>query len=138
MQVFNNLVANAVSFSPVGGQVVVTAEVDAKADAVEVTVDDDGPGIAEELRERIFERFYSQRSGSEPRGGHSGLGLSIVRQIVEAFDGTVVAENRRDATGGIAGARFRVRLPLHPAVDRPRRTGEAFQHDADPRQLHSS
>ena len=138
MQVFNNLVANAVSFSPVGGQVVVAAEVDTKAAAVEVTVDDDGPGIAEELRERIFERFYSQRSGSEPRGGHSGLGLSIVRQIVEAFDGTVVAENRRDAAGAIAGARFRVRLPLHPAVDRPRRTGEAFQHDADPRQLHRS
>ncbi len=165
MQVFANLVANAVSFSPAGGRVVIAADVDAAAGVVQVTVDDDGPGIPEELHERIFERFYSQRSGTEPRGGHSGLGLSIVRQIVEAFGGSVVAENRRDATGvaenrrraadvaetgrdaagvaetgrdaadGIAGARFVVRLPLHPAVDRRRRTGEGCHHDADSRQL---
>ena len=74
------------------------------------TVDDDGPGVPEEALGRIFERFYTERP-NEQIGSHSGLGLAIVRQIVEGHDGTIVASNRMDGTGEVKGARFTVRLP---------------------------
>jgi two-component system sensor histidine kinase ChvG len=108
-QVFNNLISNALSFSPLDGQVVVRARREGRD--VTITVEDDGPGIPEGSEERIFERFYSERPESEKFGTHSGLGLSISRQIVAAHSGTIRAENRRDAAGAIAGARFVVRLP---------------------------
>jgi two-component system, OmpR family, sensor histidine kinase ChvG len=79
---------------------------------VEVTFDDEGPGIPEDKREAIFERFYSERPKGEKFGTHSGLGMSISRQIVNAHGGTISAENRRDAAGHIIGARFIVRLPV--------------------------
>lgn len=113
-QVVNNLIDNARSFSPPGGTVRVTAN--RTADMVEITVDDDGPGVRPELRERIFERFYTDRPESEGFGNNSGLGLSISRQIVEAHRGTISVANREttDAKTGevrIEGARFTVRLP---------------------------
>ena len=113
-QVVNNLIDNARSFSPPGGTVRVTAN--RTADMVEITVDDDGPGVRPELRERIFERFYTDRPESEGFGNNSGLGLSISRQIVEAHRGTITVANREttDARTGetrIEGARFTVRLP---------------------------
>jgi two-component system sensor histidine kinase ChvG len=79
--------------------------------SVVVTVEDEGPGIPEGSEERIFERFYSERPESEKFGTHSGLGLSISRQIVAAHGGTIRAENRRDDAGAVKGARFVVRLP---------------------------
>jgi two-component system sensor histidine kinase ChvG len=108
-QVFNNLISNALSFSPEGGTVTVRAQREGRV--VVVAVEDEGPGIPEGSEERIFERFYSERPESEKFGTHSGLGLSISRQIVDAHGGTIRAENRRDASGAIAGARFVVRLP---------------------------
>jgi two-component system sensor histidine kinase ChvG len=108
-QVFNNLISNALSFSPPGGAVVVRAAREGRH--VVVTVEDSGPGIPEGSEERIFERFYSERPESEKFGTHSGLGLSISRQIVAAHGGVIRAENRRDAPGAIQGARFVVRLP---------------------------
>ena len=78
---------------------------------VEISVEDDGPGIPEARLEHIFDRFYSERPSSERFGQHSGLGLSISRQIVEALKGRITAENRRDETGRVLGARFVVRLP---------------------------
>jgi two-component system sensor histidine kinase ChvG len=78
---------------------------------VEITVEDEGPGIPDGNLEHVFDRFYSERPASEKFGKHSGLGLSISRQIVEALRGRISAENRRGADGRIFGARFVVRLP---------------------------
>jgi two-component system sensor histidine kinase ChvG len=82
-----------------------------KGREIVITVEDNGPGIPEGSEERIFERFYSERPESEKFGTHSGLGLSISRQIVAAQGGTIRAENRRDEGGAVRGARFVVRLP---------------------------
>ena len=78
---------------------------------VEVTIDDEGPGIPDGKLEQIFDRFYSERPREERFGTHSGLGLSISRQIVEALRGRIIAENRRAPEGSVLGARFTVRLP---------------------------
>ncbi len=120
-QVFRNVIANAKSFSPPDGRIAVRAERLARADGdvIMVSVEDDGPGIPEENLESIFERFYSDRPVAGPDGKgekfgtHSGLGLSISRQIVEAADGEIRAENRRQADGNVAGARFVVELPAY-------------------------
>jgi two-component system sensor histidine kinase ChvG len=113
-QVFLNLADNAVSFSPPGGEVRLSARL-AAGGKVEIRVEDDGPGMPEENLERIFERFYSARPESEGFGDHSGLGLSISRQIVEAHGGRIWAENRRAPGEGAdappRGARFTVLLP---------------------------
>ena len=90
-QVIDNLIENARSFSPQGGTVRITAR--RLRNAVEITVDDDGPGIQPEAMERIFERFYTDRP-HQGFGQNSGLGLSISRQIVEAHGGRIRAENR--------------------------------------------
>lgn len=108
-QVFLNLVSNAVSFSPPGAAIRVRAREDGHA--VLVTVEDDGPGIPEERLTTIFDRFYTERPAAEKFGTHSGLGLSISKQIVEAHRGRIWAENRRDASGAVCGARFLIRLP---------------------------
>lgn len=108
-QVVENLVRNAVSFSPRGGRVRL---VGSRADgAVRVAVEDEGPGVADNSLEAIFERFYTERPGNETVGTHSGLGLSIARRIAEAHGGTITAENRRGADGRVLGARFVVWLP---------------------------
>ena len=78
---------------------------------VEISVDDEGPGIPDSKLEHIFDRFYSERPQGERFGQHSGLGLSISRQIVEALKGRISAENRTDAAGRVLGAHFLVRLP---------------------------
>ncbi|MDP1777304.1 MAG: ATP-binding protein, partial [Brevundimonas sp.] len=85
---------------------------------VRVRIDDDGPGIPPDNLETVFERFYTARPRGTAFGANSGLGLSIVRQIVEAHGGQVRAANRTDAAGGVAGARFEVALPTAPAAGR--------------------
>lgn len=109
VQVFRNLLGNALSFSPAEGRVRVRAR--PAGPMVEVVVEDEGPGIPEAKLESIFERFYSERPQGERFGQHSGLGLSISKQIVEGLRGQIGAENRRDAEGKVVGARFIVRLP---------------------------
>jgi two-component system sensor histidine kinase ChvG len=109
VQVLRNLIGNAQSFSPEGGRIMLRARLDGPV--VEIAVDDEGPGIPEAKLENIFERFYSERPQGERFGQHSGLGLSISRQIVEALKGRISAENRRGEYGRIEGARFIVRLP---------------------------
>ncbi len=109
VQVLRNLIGNARSFSPPGGSIRVRA-CDA-GPAVEIAVEDDGPGIPAGKLEHVFERFYSERPAGERFGQHSGLGLSISRQIVEALKGRIAAENLRDESGRVLGARFTVRLP---------------------------
>lgn len=109
-QVFRNVIDNALSFSPPGARVVVELARDPAGDGFLVTVDDEGPGIPEDNLESIFNRFYSERP-SEHFGKHSGLGLSICRQIVETYGGSIAAANRRDPDGAIRGARFSIRVP---------------------------
>jgi two-component system sensor histidine kinase ChvG len=109
VQVLRNLIGNAQSFSPPGSRIRLAAmPVGAE---IEITVEDEGPGIPEGKLESIFDRFYSERPQGERFGQHSGLGLSISRQIVEALRGSIAAENRRDEAGHVVGARFTVRLP---------------------------
>jgi len=109
-QVFHNLIANAVSFSPPGGIIRVSARRD--RGMMELLVEDEGPGIPGGKLEAIFDRFYSERPSQEKFGTHSGLGLSISKQIIEAHGGTIRAENILRKNHQIAGARFVVRLPI--------------------------
>ena len=105
-RVFENLLDNAVSFSPPGGIIDLIITSDAGRVTAEVT--DDGPGIPADVRERVFERFHSLRPADEDFGRHSGLGLAIARTIVEAHDGTLFA---RDPLPPHQGARLVVDLP---------------------------
>src|SRR5215469_32150 len=108
-QVFRNLIANAVSFSPPLGEIWLSARHDGRA--ILITVEDQGPGIPDDKLTAIFDRFYTERPAGEKFGTHSGLGLSISKQIVEAHRGMIWVENRKDARGVAAGARFCIRLP---------------------------
>jgi two-component system sensor histidine kinase ChvG len=112
-QVFRNLIDNARSFSPKGGEVRVYLDRgrDDSERMVVARVEDDGPGIPAENLETIFQRFYTSRPKGTAFGGNSGLGLSIARQIVQAHGGHLWAENRVDAQGKVVGARFIVALP---------------------------
>ncbi len=104
-RVFENLLDNAIGFSPPGEPVEVA--VGREGDEAVVTVRDRGPGVPEPERERIFERFFSQRKEARGEGArHTGLGLAIVRAIVEGYGGRVGVS---EPPGG--GALFEVRLP---------------------------
>lgn len=115
-QVFTNLVDNAQSFSPPRQPVRITARREGSMGVI--GVEDAGPGIPEHALERIFERFYTDRP-EHGFGQNSGLGLSISKQIVEAHGGAIEAGNIPDGTGGRAGARFVVTLPLTGPVPGP-------------------
>jgi two-component system sensor histidine kinase ChvG len=106
----NNIIDNAVSFSPPGGLVEIAAA--RVGDEVRIRIDDEGPGVPEDAREAIFNRFHSVRPEGEEFGRHSGLGLAIARAIVEGHDGEIDVHDRDDAP---SGARFTIRLP---AADR--------------------
>lgn len=110
VQVLRNLIGNARSFSPPRGKILV--RIRESNGMGELFIEDEGPGIPDANLEHIFDRFYSERPEGESFGHHSGLGLSISRQIVEALQGHISAENRRDPNGKVLGARFIVRLPL--------------------------
>ncbi|MBX3494986.1 MAG: stimulus-sensing domain-containing protein [Parvibaculum sp.] len=105
-QVVRNLVDNALSFSPPGGVVRVSAA--RMRDRIVIHVEDEGPGIPPDSFERIFDRFHTDRPDSF--GKHSGLGLAISRQIVDVHGGTVRATNLMDGDK-VRGARFTVDLP---------------------------
>lgn len=110
-RVLENLIENAVSFSPEAGVITITAVRD--HDVLTVSVEDQGPGVPETAREQVFRRFQSLRPAGEAFGKHSGLGLAIARTIVEAHQGTINVESRSD---GAEGARLVVRLPARNAT----------------------
>lgn len=119
-QVIINLVENARSFVPErDGEI--TVALARAGDTIELTVEDNGPGIPAGNAERIFERFYTDRPESQGFGQNSGLGLSISRQIIEAHGGTIRATNRSD---GATGACFIVRLPVAAKAPARRRNGK--------------
>ncbi len=109
-QVFRNLITNAATFSPSDGVISIT--ISAEPFEIHIDVDDEGPGIPLGNEEKIFQRFYTERADSEKFGTHSGLGLSISQQIIEAHRGEIRAGNRFDTAGSVLGAKFTVRLPL--------------------------
>ena len=105
-RVIDNIVDNAISFSPEGGLVEIAAT---SADGrVIVSVEDEGRGVPENAREAIFNRFHSIRPEGEDFGRHSGLGLAIARAIVEGHNGDIQVEDRHD---GRTGARFVISFP---------------------------
>jgi two-component system sensor histidine kinase ChvG len=121
-QVLTNLIDNAISFSPEAGTV--SVRIARRADGVEIVIDDEGPGIPPDKLDKVFERFYTDRPQTEAqRGKNSGLGLSICRDIIDAHNGRIWAENRYagDAKGSAVGARFVVKLP--PVSANPARRG---------------
>lgn len=112
-QVFVNLITNAISFCEDGDAVRVWMR--KRDNRILVVVEDTGPGIPEQALEKVFTRFYSERPSSD-FGKHSGLGLAISKQIVQAHGGVIWAENIRpthaDPTSEPRGARFVVGLPV--------------------------
>jgi two-component system sensor histidine kinase ChvG len=110
VRAINNIIDNAVSFSPQGGLVEIA--VTRVGDEVRIRIDDEGPGVPSEAREAIFNRFHSVRPDDESFGRHSGLGLAIAEAIVKGHDGEIDVQDRDDAP---SGARFTLRLP---AADR--------------------
>ncbi|MCC5987611.1 MAG: sensor N-terminal transmembrane domain-containing protein [Pararhodobacter sp.] len=112
-QVFVNLISNAISFCEEGDAVRIWAR--KRDNRVLVVVEDTGPGIPEAALGKVFKRFYSERPENQ-FGNHSGLGLAISKQIVEAHGGVIWAENIRprhaDRNSPPLGARFVVGLPL--------------------------
>ncbi len=108
-QVLRNLIDNARSFSPEGGEVRVTLRQtrDGRQTMVQILVEDDGPGIPPDKLAQIFDRFYTDRPAGAAFGNNSGLGLSIVAQIIETHHGKVWAENQDEG-----GARFVIELPV--------------------------
>jgi len=107
-QAIHNLLQNSVEFTPEGGSIAVYTET--KADAVEVVIKDDGPGVPEYAINKVFDRFYSL---PRPDTGNksSGLGLSLVLEVTKLHGGTIKLENH---TGG--GAKATLQLPCVPAV----------------------
>jgi signal transduction histidine kinase len=108
-EVLANLLANALRHTPAGGEVRVTAHADVRF--AEIAISDTGEGVAPEHLDRIFERFYRVDPARSRASGGTGIGLAIVRAIVEAHHGTVTA-----SSGGVGqGATFTIRLPVQPA-----------------------
>ncbi len=103
-QVVGNLLDNAVTHTPEGGSVKVSAR--ASADGVEVEVADTGPGLAPDDLQRVFDRFYRADPSRSRNTGGTGLGLTIARRLVEAHGGSIEAES---VVG--QGSRFTIRLP---------------------------
>jgi PAS domain S-box-containing protein len=117
-QLVMNLLGNALKFGTQGGEVLVAASSGPGGGPIEISVSDDGPGLAPTELERVFEKFRRGRDGQSGTAG-TGLGLAISREIVKMHGGRIWAENRNDG-----GGRFRVELPgipecLRPAEERP-------------------
>ena len=105
MQVFENILSNAISFAPPKSTITIATQIN--KDQIHITISDEGPGIPENKLDTIFKRFYSERPAHEDYGNNSGLGLSICKQIVTALNGTIYAENISRT-----GTKFTVTLPV--------------------------
>src|SRR5215469_7333484 len=127
-QVIGNLLNNALTHTPPGTPVrvkVASGQLDHDIPAVVLDVEDDGPGMAADQAQRVFERFYRADQARNRASGGTGLGLAIVAGLVEAHGGTVSV---RTAPG--AGADFQVRLPLSPDARAAADPGDAYDEDS--------
>lgn len=109
VQVFRNLIDNAISFSPEKG--IISLRLNLDNQMVKICVEDEGVGLQPGTEESVFKRFYRERPDNEKFGMHSGLGLSISQQIIKAHGGMIFAKNLRDDFGKILGACFIIELP---------------------------
>ncbi len=107
-QAFDNIIMNAISFSPSNG--IIEIILSSTTNYLSISISDEGPGIKDPNIKRIFERFYSFRD-NQSNQAHSGLGLSIAKQIIDAHDGYISADNLTEG-GNIVGAKFVINLPL--------------------------
>jgi len=119
----HNLVANAIAYSSEGGRVGVGVAV--RDDTVEISVTDQGIGIAEEDLERVFERFYRVDQARSRNTGGSGLGLSIVKHTVQNHGGDVRVWSKRGR-----GSTFMIRLPVAEAAPKPTADDGTREHSA--------
>lgn len=123
LQVFLNLVDNALKFTPSGGWITLGAK--AKSEFIEIKVSDNGIGIPKEWSEQVFERFYQVDSSSTRKFGGSGLGLSIVREIIVSHKGKIFVESEEGK-----GTTFLVLMPVGEP-DRPSRAGTESDEGSD-------
>ena len=133
-QIVRNLLANAIKFTPARGDVRVLLK--RTESHIAITVEDSGQGIAPLLLPHVFERFRQADSSNTRSNGGLGLGLSIVRQLVELHRGTVTAES----SGENAGTTFRVMLPLpslHEVSNAPEKTGPKNKRNSPTTAQHS-
>ena len=105
-QIVANLLDNAVSFSPSDSKISILCDI--KRDDAQLIIEDEGPGFNEKNIDKVFNRFYSNRP--EKFGEHSGLGLNIVKNIIELHGGSIMISNQ---TGNQKGARIEVLLPIY-------------------------
>ena len=105
-QIVANLLDNAVSFSPTNGKISINCNL--KKENAQLIIEDEGPGFNEKNIDKVFNRFYSNRP--EKFGEHSGLGLNIVKNIIELHGGSIIASNQ---SGNKKGARIEVLLPIY-------------------------
>jgi signal transduction histidine kinase/DNA-binding LacI/PurR family transcriptional regulator/PAS domain-containing protein len=104
-RVLDNLIGNAVKFTPAGGTITVSLRRD--GETVALAVSDTGVGIPVDKLERIFDRFYQVDGSARRRHGGVGLGLALVREIVEAYGGRVIVESELDV-----GSTFTAYIPI--------------------------
>jgi len=109
-QVFDNLIQNAVSFSKKQG--VINIRLTKNLNSIIILVEDYGSGFPMGALEKIFNRFYTERPSGEIFGNHSGLGLSISKQIIEAHRGSIEAFNRFDKEQKCVGATVKTTLKI--------------------------
>ena len=110
-QVFNNIIDNALSFNK--GYKKIEILLKSNKNNIFIEISDYGPGVDKNNFNKIFDRFYTERPSKEKFGEHSGLGLSIVKQILEVHKGVIRVENRLGKNKKIIGAKFIITLKKH-------------------------
>ena len=107
-QVFTNMIDNAISFNKKNKTIGITLKTTKKL--VIIHIDDFGPGVIKKNKDKIFNRFFTERPKEEKFGEHSGLGLSISKQIIDVHNGSIKVANRMDKNGKVSGAQFTIFL----------------------------
>ena len=105
-KIIANLLDNSISFSPLNSKISVICGIEKKN--AHLVIEDEGPGFNEKNINKIFNRFYSNRP--QKFGEHSGLGLNIVKNIIELHGGSIIASNQKNNK---KGARIEVLLPIY-------------------------